>query len=77
LRFNEFNCHAQRKQCNRYGAGRAVDYRLGLIQRIGREVVEALEADDLARKYTIDELKAIKAEYKAKLKQLLADKEVA
>jgi len=30
LRFVEDNAHAQRKQCNRWGAGRAVDYRLGL-----------------------------------------------
>ena len=77
LRFDERNAHGQRKQCNRYGAGRAVDYRIGLIARIGREQVESLESDNTVRKYTIDDLKAIKATYKAKLKQLLADKEVA
>lgn len=77
LRFDERNAHGQKKQCNRYGAGRAVDYRIGLIARIGRDAVEALEADNTVRKYTIDELKLIKAEYKAKLKMLLADKEVA
>jgi hypothetical protein len=42
LRFDENNAHAQRKVCNRWGAGRAVDYRLGLIRRIGLEAVEAL-----------------------------------
>lgn len=77
LRFDERNAHAQRKQCNRYGAGRAVDYRIGIISRLGIAVVEALESDTAVKKYTIDELKAIKATYKAKLKQLLADKEVA
>lgn len=77
LRFDPRNAHAQRKQCNRYGAGRAVDYRIGLIARLGADVVAALEADNTIRKYTIDDLKAIKAEYKAKLKMLLADKEVA
>lgn len=70
LRFDERNCHAQSKQDNRYGAGRAVDYRVGLIARIGLEAVEALEADQTPRKWTIDELKAIKATYKAKLKEL-------
>lgn len=70
LRFDERNVHAQRKQCNRYGAGRAVDYRIGLIARIGLEAVEAIEADQEPRKWSIDELKAIKAEYRAKLKQL-------
>lgn len=70
LRFNENNAHGQRKQCNRYGAGRAVDYRIGLIARMGLQAVEALEADQEPRKWSIDELKAIKAHYKAKLKQL-------
>lgn len=70
LRFDERNVHAQRKQCNRWGAGRAVDYRIGLIARIGVEAVEALEADQTVRKWTIDELRAIRDEYRAKLKEL-------
>lgn len=70
LRFDERNAHGQRKQCNRWGAGRAVDYRIGLISRIGLAAVEALEADNDPRKYTIEELKAIKATYIAKLKEL-------
>ena len=70
LRYDERNAHAQRKQCNRWGAGRAVDYRLGLIERIGLEAVEALEADQQARKYTADELKAIRDEYRAKAREL-------
>jgi hypothetical protein len=70
LRFDERNAHGQTKQCNRYGAGRAVDYRIGLIQRIGLAAVEALEADNTPRHYTIDDLKAIKAEYRAKLRAL-------
>lgn len=70
LRFDERNAHAQRKVCNRWGAGRAVDYRLGLIARIGIEAVEALEADQSVKKYTIDELKAIKKKYTALARQL-------
>lgn len=70
LRFDERNAHAQRKQCNRYGAGRAVDYRIGLIARIGLEAVEALEADQTPRKWTVDELKAIRDHYRAKAKAL-------
>jgi hypothetical protein len=70
LRFNEDNAHGQRKVCNRYGAGRAVDYRIGLIARIGLERVEALEADNQVHKWQADELRAIKAKYKAKLKAL-------
>lgn len=70
LRFNEDNAHGQTKFCNRYRAGNAVDYRLGLIKRIGLERVEALEADNEARKWTIDELKELKQKYKDKLKEL-------
>lgn len=70
LRFDERNAHGQRKQCNRWAAGRAVDYRIGLIARIGQGSVDALESDQTPRKYTIEELKAIKATYIAKLKEL-------
>ena len=72
LRFDERNAHGQRKKCNRWGAGRAVDYRLGLIQRIGLEAVQSLESAQAHAKWTIDDLKAIKARYKAKLKELKA-----
>lgn len=74
LRFHEDNAHAQRKQCNRWGAGRAVDYRLGLIARIGLARVEALEADQTPRKYTADELRAIRDEYRAKLRELVKER---
>lgn len=70
LRFDERNAHGQTKQCNRYGAGRAVDYRIGLIQRIGLEQVESLESNQAPKKYSIEDLKAIKDEYKRKLKEL-------
>lgn len=70
MRFIEDNAHGQRKQCNRWGAGRAVDYRLGLIARIGLARVEAIEADQTPRKYTADELKAIRDEYRAKAREL-------
>jgi len=70
LRFDERNAHGQRKQCNRWGSGRAVDYRMGLIKRIGLAEVEKLESDQAVKKYTIDELKAIKSLYKLKIKEL-------
>ena len=70
LRFDERNCHAQSKQDNRFLSGNAVDYRIGLIARIGLAAVEALEADQSVRKYTVDEIKAIKAEYRAKTREL-------
>jgi hypothetical protein len=70
LRFDERNAHGQRKQCNRYGGGRAVDYRIGLIARIGAEAVADLEEDQAPKRYTVEELKAIKALYINKLREL-------
>lgn len=70
LRFHEHNVHAQRKQCNRYGAGRAVDYRIGLVSRIGLAAVEALESNNSPHKWTREELIQIRDTYRAKLKAL-------
>jgi hypothetical protein len=73
LRFDERNIHAQRKSCNQWGSGRAVDYRLGLIARFDVHYVEAIEADQTVKKYTRDDLIAIKKYYQAKLKALKAE----
>ena len=75
LRFNEDNCHAQRKVCNRYGSGRAVDYRIGLIARLGIEAVERIEAIQSPAHYTIEDLKQIRDTYRQKAKEL--EKETA
>lgn len=70
LAFHEDNCHGQCKRCNRYGAGMAVDYRIGLVRRIGVERIEALEASNVPHKWQRDELIAIKVTYVQKLKEL-------
>ena len=75
LRFDEDNCHRQCVPCNQHKSGNVVEYRIGLVVRIGAERLARLEGPHAAAKYTIEEAKAIKAEYKAKLKQLLATKE--
>ena len=43
-----------------------------LSNRIGIERVEALERDDTPRKYSVDDLKAIRDHYRARLKELKA-----
>ena len=70
LRFNEDNCHAQSKHDNQYLAGNAVDYRIGLVARIGLTRVQALECDNEPRKFSIDELLEIRNTYRAKTRQL-------
>jgi hypothetical protein len=70
LRFDERNAHAQRKYCNRYRAGRAVEYRIGLVERIGLDGVLALEADNTVKKWEREELRQIAATYRAKRKEM-------
>lgn len=70
LRFVENNVFGQRKNCNMPGGAKRNEFRAGVIARIGLEAVEALEADNTPRKYSIDDLKAIEAHYKARLKEL-------
>ena len=44
LRFSEDNCHIQCRHCNRFKDGNILDYRQGLIRKIGEQRVELLEA---------------------------------
>lgn len=70
LRFNEDNCFAQRKNCNRPGGTTYAAFRAGVVARIGEERVAALEDDNTPCKWTHDQLRAIRDTYKAKLKEL-------
>lgn len=72
LRYHPDNVHGQCVACNQWGAGKAVEYRIGLIARIGLARVEALECTNEPRKWTHDELRAIRDQYKAKAKELKA-----
>ena len=70
LSYEPLNVHASCAQCNNIKSGNIVEYRLRLVKRIGEEKLEWLEGPHEPKKYTIDELKQIKAEYKSKLKAL-------
>ena len=70
LRFEPLNCHRQCSPCNTRLSGNIVNYRIELVQRIGAEAVEWLEGPHEAKKYTVDELKAMTAEYRAKTREL-------
>jgi len=72
LRFDERNVFKQLKGCNRPGGTTGASFRAGVVDRIGLAAVEALEADHEPRHYTVDQLIALTAHYKQKLKQLKA-----
>lgn len=70
LRFEPLNIHKQCAPCNNHKSGDIVNYRIELVKRIGAELVEWLEGPHEPKRYTIEDLKAIKAEYRAKIKEL-------
>ena len=70
LRFEPLNCHRQCSPCNTQLSGNIVNYRIELVKRIGAESVEWLEGPHEPKKYTVEELKAMTAEYRAKTREL-------
>lgn len=51
LRFNLHNIHRQAKHCNRYLGGNYSEYRIGLVERIGIDKVEAIEVNNGYKKF--------------------------
>ena len=77
LRLVPNNIWLQCKSCNggsgnfaRKEATVSARFELNLIQRIGLARVEELKADHRPRRYSIEDLQAIKAEYRQKLREL-------
>ncbi len=70
LRFEPLNVWKQCAPCNTHLSGNLVNYRIALEQLIGAETVAWLEGPHPARKYTVEEIKSIKADYRAKSKEL-------
>lgn len=70
LRFEPLNAHRQCVKCNRNLSGNAIEYRIRLVKRIGADQVEWLEGPHKPQRLTIEDLQAIKALYRQKLKDL-------
>jgi 5-methylcytosine-specific restriction endonuclease McrA len=70
LRFDEANVWRQCQPCNTHLHGNLVLYRAELIRRIGLAEVERLEGPHQPCKWTVTELKAIRDEYRAKVRAL-------
>ncbi len=70
LRFEPLNVWKQCAPCNTHLSGNLVNYRVSLLQMIGPEKVDWLEGPHPACKHTVEEIKTIKAEYRAKAREL-------
>jgi hypothetical protein len=69
LRFNEDNCNKQCSICNNHKSGNINEYRASLVEKIGKERLDALGVVGRSD-WSIDEIKEIKAKYQAEIKHL-------
>lgn len=71
LRFaaDEYNINAQCEHCNSYLSGNIHGYRQGLLKKIGRARLEWLEGSHAPKRYRTEEIKAIRDQYRERLKQ--------
>ena len=70
LRYEPLNVWLQCAPCNTHLSGNAVLYRQALLLKIGADKLNWLEGHHPTRHYTTDELKAIKADYTARAREL-------
>ena len=70
-RYDEINCNAQCRSCNRFDEGNLQGYRKGLIKKYGLEAVELLELKKFNKcKLGKFEIEVLGKLYKNKLKRL-------
>ena len=68
LRFDELNVNKSCSVCNNFLSSNAIEYRIRLLKKIGLDKVEYLEGEHTPKKYTIEDIKLIKNDYKNRLK---------
>ena len=71
LRFDEANIHGQCHRCNIDLAGNREAFRAGIVDRLGSELADDLDTSTPAQKFTLDDLKAIRASAEAKRAEIV------
>lgn len=70
LRFDLDNLHKQCEPCNTHLSGNLIRYRVGLLDRIGADRLAAIEGPHEPRKWTREELIAMRQQFAAMAKEL-------
>jgi len=70
LRFHEDNVFKQCVSCNRDQSGNVVNMRIGILKRIGQERIDFIEGPHKTIKHSLQDLRNIQSDYKAKLKSI-------
>lgn len=74
-RYNEKNCNAQCRSCNRFDEGNNIGYIRGLIKKYGQGVIDELEIlKHQESHWTEFEYKSLIEHYKQKVKELHENK---
>lgn len=68
LRFHTLNCAGQCKKCNRHLSGNVVEYRKNLLLKLGEKRLIQLENDNSIVRYTIPQLRRIKALFSRRMR---------
>ena len=77
LRFCELQVARQCVRCNRHLSGNVVNFRIGLLDRIGAEALDWVEGKHEPKKYTAEELREIRDNYRKKTRRLAKERENA
>ena len=77
LRFDESNTNRQCAQCNCFDSGNVTEYRISLVEKVGQAEVDRLEGLTPPKHYSVDDLKEIKAKYRALTRELQRQREAA
>ena len=70
LRFEPLNVHKSCAPCNSHLSGNLIEYRLRLIDKIGQDKVDWLEGPHEPKKYTGEQIKAIRADYRRRAREI-------
>lgn len=71
IRFDERNIHFQCRRCNRFKHGNLHRYYPAMVRKYGQEVVdELMEQEGVIKKWTDDEINALKEHYNERIKQI-------
>ncbi|MEI7195040.1 recombination protein NinG [Pectobacterium versatile] len=76
-RYDETNCHLQCEHCNSHLSGNIGEYKPRLIQKIGQAAFDRLMGPHELRKWTREELEELAANYRAKTRALIKQREAA
>lgn len=64
-RFDEDNCHAECRYCNRFSADHLIGYRVSLLKKIGSQRLALLDVKkNTSRKWSVFELEQIAIHYR-------------